>query len=120
MLADDMIRAISDSKARQRRQFCAGGQRNGETHMAESLSRFLGDTPGRLIVKLVVVSIIAGFVMRSFGWYPTDILNGIRDFLAELWHTGFRAFGRIGDYFMLGAVVVIPAFIILRLLSYRR
>lgn len=88
--------------------------------MNESLNRLLGDSPGRLIVKLVVVSVIVGFVMRSFGWYPMDILHGIRDFLADLWRTGFRAFGRVGDYFLLGAVVVVPAFILLRILSYRR
>lgn len=88
--------------------------------MNESMNRLLGDTPGRLIVKLVVVSVIVGFVMRSFGWYPMDILHGIRDFLVDLWRTGFRAFGRVGDYFLLGAVVVVPAFIVLRILSYRR
>lgn len=88
--------------------------------MNESLNRLLGDSPGRLIVKLVVVSVIVGFVMRSFGWYPMDILHGIGDFLADLWRTGFRAFGRVGDYFLLGAVVVVPAFILLRILSYRR
>lgn len=88
--------------------------------MNESLNRLLGDSPGRLIVKLVVVSVIVGFVMRSFGWYPMDLLHGIRDFLADLWRTGFRAFGRVGDYFLLGAVVVVPAFILLRILSYRR
>lgn len=88
--------------------------------MSESMNRMLGDSPGRLLVKLVVVSVIVGFVMRSFGWYPMDILHWIRDFLSNLLHTGFRAFGEVGNYFLLGAVVVIPAFIILRLMSYRR
>ncbi len=32
---------------------------------------------------------------------------------------GFAALGRVGDYLLLGAVVVIPLFIILRLFSYR-
>jgi hypothetical protein len=88
--------------------------------MSESMNRILGDSPGRLIVKLAVVSVIVGFVMRSFGWYPLDVLHGIRNFLVDLWHTGFHAFGEVGDYFLVGAVVVIPAFIVLRLLSYRR
>lgn len=88
--------------------------------MSESLNRVLGDTPGRLAVKLIVVSIVVGFVMRAFGWYPMDILRTIRNFIMDLWHTGFAALGEVGDYFLLGAAVVIPAFIVIRVLSYRR
>jgi hypothetical protein len=33
---------------------------------------------------------------------------------------GFRAIDRFVAYFLLGAAIVIPAFIILRVLSYRR
>ncbi|SIQ60877.1 hypothetical protein SAMN05880582_102283 [Rhizobium sp. RU20A] len=88
--------------------------------MAEGLNRFLGDTPGRVIIKLIVVSIIVGFVMAVFHVNPADILFTIRDFVLDLWHTGFAALGRVGDYLILGGVIVIPAFIILRLLSWRR
>ncbi|OAP41154.1 hypothetical protein AU381_04530 [Sinorhizobium glycinis] len=88
--------------------------------MSDGVNRFLGDSPLRILVKLVVVSILVGFVMTVFDWRPMDILDGIRDFVVDLWRTGFAALGRVGDYLLLGAAVVIPAFIILRLLSYRR
>lgn len=88
--------------------------------MSDGMNRFLGDTPLRVLVKLVVVSILVGFVMTVFGWYPVDIYFTIRNFLLDLWHTGFAALGRVGDYLLLGAAIVIPAFLILRLLSYRR
>ncbi len=35
--------------------------------MADGINRFLGDTPGRTLVKLIVVSLIVGFVMSVFG-----------------------------------------------------
>ncbi|MBP2235734.1 hypothetical protein J2Z31_002226 [Sinorhizobium kostiense] len=88
--------------------------------MSDGINRFLGDSPLRVLVKLVVVSILVGFVMNVFDWYPADIYYGIRNFLLDLWHKGFAALGRVGDYLLLGAAVVIPAFIILRVLSYRR
>lgn len=88
--------------------------------MADGVHKFLGDTPGRVIVKLLVVSIIVGFVMAVFGWTPYGILYTVRDFILDLWHSGFAALGRIGDYLLLGAAVVIPLFIILRILNYRR
>jgi hypothetical protein len=88
--------------------------------MNDSLSKFLGDTPLRLLVKLVIVSIVTGFVMKAFGWYPMDVYYSLRNFILRLWHTGFAALGEIGDYLVLGAAIVIPVFIVIRILSYRR
>jgi hypothetical protein len=88
--------------------------------MSDGINKFLGDSPLRVLVKLVVVSILVGFVMTVFDWYPADILYAIRNFLVDIWRTGFAALGRVGDYLLLGAAVVIPIFLILRLLSYRR
>ena len=88
--------------------------------MSERANRFLGDTPARVAVKLIVVSLIVGVVMSAFNWSPFDILYGIRDFFVHLWNLGFGALERFADYLILGAAVVIPAFIILRLLSYKR
>ncbi|KPF47232.1 DUF6460 domain-containing protein [Rhizobium sp. G187] len=87
--------------------------------MADGMNRFLGDTPGRTLVKLIVVSLIVGFVMSIFGLDPMDLVYGIRNFVLDLWHTGFNALGDIGRYFVIGATVVIPVFIILRLFASR-
>lgn len=88
--------------------------------MSDSVNRFLGDSPLRVLIKLVVVSVLVGFLMKLFGFYPYDILYGIRDFVLDLWHSGFAALGRIGDYLLLGAAVVVPLFIVLRVFSYRK
>ncbi|MBO6717680.1 MAG: hypothetical protein JJ913_06970 [Rhizobiaceae bacterium] len=83
-------------------------------------NRFLGDTPLRVALKLIVLSFLVGVVMSAFGWTPWDILAGIREFFVRLWDMGFAAIARFGDYLLLGAAVVIPVFVVLRLLSYRR
>ncbi len=88
--------------------------------MSGKLTRFLGDTPGRTLVKLVVISFIVGAVMSAFHWYPMDIVYAVRDFLVNVWNLGFAALGRFGDYLVLGAVIVVPVFLVLRILSYRR
>ncbi|BCH35210.1 hypothetical protein MesoLjLc_71400 [Mesorhizobium sp. L-8-10] len=85
-----------------------------------ALTRFLGDTPGRVLLKLVVVSFIVGLVMSAFGWSPMDVVYGIRDFFLRIWNMGFAALDTFIGYFLLGAAVVVPAFLILRLMSYRR
>ena len=83
-------------------------------------NRFLGDTVGRTIIKLVVVSILVGMVMNVFNIYPFDILYAFRDFIVNLWEKGWAALGRFGDWLVLGGMVVVPVFILLRLLNYRR
>ena len=88
--------------------------------MAGEVNKVLGDTPARTVLKLVAVSLIVGFLMAIFGVDPWDLIYGVRNFILDLWHSGFAALGRIGDYLILGATIVIPVFIILRLLSYRR
>ncbi len=85
-----------------------------------ALTRFLGDTPLRVLLKLAVVSFLVGIVMSAFGWSPLDLLRGIREFVLGIWNMGFAAIEHFFGYFLLGAAVVVPAFLILRLLSLRR
>jgi hypothetical protein len=85
-----------------------------------SLTKFLGDTPLRVFLKLLVVSFLVGVVMSAFGWSPLDVLDWVRDTLLRIWNLGFATVDRFFGYLLLGAAIVIPAFVILRLLSYRR
>ncbi|KAA0699426.1 hypothetical protein DTW90_08530 [Neorhizobium sp. P12A] len=88
--------------------------------MSDQMNRFLGDSPARTIVKLIVVSLIVGFVMKVMGWQPMDLIYNIRHVVLDIWHTGFAALGKFGDYLILGATIVIPIFIVLRLFNYNR
>ena len=88
--------------------------------MSNGANGFLGDTPVRVIIKLLILSVAVGFLMSIFGLYPDDILFAARDFVIDLWNKGFKTLGKLGDYLLLGAVIVIPVFVLIRLLSYRR
>jgi polyferredoxin len=88
--------------------------------MAGNVSGFLGDSPARVIVKLIIVSLIVGVAMSAFGLSPWDIFASIREFVMRLWNMGFSAIGKFADYLLLGACVVVPAFIIIRIMSFRR
>lgn len=88
--------------------------------MANPVERFLGDSIGSTILKLLVVSFLVGVVMAAFDWSPFDIFVTIRNFLVNIWHQGFAALGRFGEYLALGAAVVVPLFLLLRLFSFRK
>lgn len=85
-----------------------------------TLARFLGDSPFRVFLKLLVVSFLVGVVMSAFGWSPLDIVEAVRNSVMRIWTMGFATVDRFLGYMLLGAAIVVPAFIILRLLSYRR
>jgi hypothetical protein len=84
------------------------------------LNRFLGDSPLRVLVKLIVVSFLVGVVMSYMGWSPYDVIDLVADAISGIWNMGFDALYRFWGYFLIGAIIVVPAFFLLRLLSYRR
>jgi hypothetical protein len=85
--------------------------------MADRVTQFLGDTPLRTFVKLAVISLIVGVIMASLNFTPVDVWLAVRDFARWLYDLGYEAFGRIGIYFIYGAMVVVPVFFLMRLLS---
>ena len=87
--------------------------------MSNSVSRFLGGSPLRVALQLVVFSVIAGVVMSALGWSPRTIYDGIASFFRGIWNLGFEAIYSSFEYFLLGAAVVIPVFLIIRLLNFR-
>ncbi|MBX3578597.1 MAG: hypothetical protein KF723_15440 [Rhizobiaceae bacterium] len=85
-----------------------------------SLQRFLGDSPLRVLIKLLVVSFLVGVVMNTFGWWPADVFRWFADTLRGLWEMGFAAIDRAAAHILVGAAVVIPVFLLIRLLRMRR
>jgi hypothetical protein len=88
--------------------------------MADRVTQFLGDTPLRTAVKLAILSVIVGIVMAALNYTPLDLWFALRDFVRWLYDLGYEAFGRLGMYFVYGAMVVVPVFVLARLLSARR
>ncbi|MEX2248774.1 MAG: DUF6460 domain-containing protein [Parvibaculum sp.] len=68
-----------------------------------------------IIFKLAVASIAVGIVLAILGIRPIDLW---RDFLAtaaNIWSMGFEAIEWSMQYLVLGAIVVVPIFIVVRL-----
>lgn len=87
--------------------------------MSGKITQFLGDTPSRTLVKLAVISFVVGIIMSALNFTPVEVWYAIRDFFTRIYDLGFEAFGRIGKYFVYGAMVVIPIFVLTRILKFR-
>jgi hypothetical protein len=80
------------------------------------LDRFFGGPPLMVILRLVLLCIVVGVVLRLFGLDPFNIWRSLEYFVRYVWNMGFDAVRWVWRYFLLGAVVVIPIWLIIRLL----
>lgn len=86
----------------------------------EALVRFFGGSPGRVIVRLVLMSFLVGLVLSAFDIHPFEIVDWFRHVVERIYNMGFRAIEHIVGYFLLGAAVVIPVWLVVRLLNMGR
>ena len=65
--------------------------------------------------RLILLSILVGVVLAAIGFDPWNILHSIRLLFQRLWDLGFDAVNWLWRYFLLGAVIVIPIWLLSRL-----
>ena len=80
----------------------------------DGLYRFLGGSPLAVIAKLVLLSILIGVVLSALGLDPWNIFASLQRLVRDIWNMGFDAIRWLWGYFLLGAVLVIPIWLILR------
>jgi hypothetical protein len=89
--------------------------------MAENqVARWAGGSPLGVLLRLILVSILVGVILSAFGLDPFDIVRSIQRMIRTLWDLGFDAFRWLWRYFLLGAVIVIPVWILMRLFNAPR
>jgi len=80
-----------------------------------SVNRFFGGPPLAVIGRLILLSILVGVILAAIGHDPMDIIESVRHLIAHIWNMGFDAVRWLWRYFLLGAVIVLPIWVIVRL-----
>jgi hypothetical protein len=83
--------------------------------MSNLASRFLGGSPLGVAFRLILLSILVGVVLSALGLDPLDIISSLRQLVRGVWEMGWDAVRWLWGYFLLGAFVVIPIWLIVRL-----
>lgn len=78
------------------------------------LTRFFGGSPVWVVVRLVVLSVVVGVILAALGLDPANIFASLERLVRNLFTFGFEAFERLWRYFLLGAVIVVPLWLVLR------
>jgi hypothetical protein len=85
-----------------------------EKIMDDSISRFLGGPPAWVVTRLVLLSIVVGVILSAFGLDPFNIVRSLERLVRAIWEMGWDAITWIWRYFLLGAVLVLPIWFVMR------
>ena len=86
----------------------------------DAVTRFFGGSPIAVIGRLILLSILIGVVLSAFGLDPLNIIDSLIRFVRRIWDMGFDAIAWVWRYFLLGAVIVIPIWLIVRAVNAPR
>lgn len=79
------------------------------------LTRFLGGSPTLVLLRLVLLSVVVGVILAALGLDPGNIFQSLERFAGGLLHLGVDALSHVWRYFLLGAAVVLPLWLLLRI-----
>jgi hypothetical protein len=85
----------------------------------DQFSRFFGGSPLAVVLKLILMSVLVGVVLAAIGLDPWNIVQSLRRLADWIWNLGFDAINSLWRYFILGAVIVVPLWLLSRLFSAR-
>lgn len=80
-----------------------------------ALNRFMGGSPVSVAVKLVLISLMVGFVMSVFGFNAGDLIRGAVHMVRDALKDGAGVLRQMGGYVLTGAAIVVPIWLLLRL-----
>src|SRR5438067_6836365 len=77
--------------------------------------RFLGGPPLAVIGRLILLSILVGVILAAIGLDPWNVIESVERLIEHIWNMGFDAVRWLWRYFLLGAVIVVPIWLLARL-----
>jgi hypothetical protein len=88
--------------------------------MSSNLQRLLGGSPGSVLVRLVFLSLVVGAFLAFLDITPVELVDRLTRTLRVLLGNGFEAVRRLGLWIAYGAMIVIPLWLLSRLLNRGR
>ena len=85
-----------------------------------AFARWMGGSPIWVLIRLMLLSLVVGVILSALGLDPLNILASLESLIRHLFNFSFEAIERLWRYFLLGAVIVIPLWLITRIASRGR
>ena len=82
--------------------------------------RLFGGNPIAVLIRLVLLSVVVGVVLSALGIHPSQLLHHLQILARRIYDMGFGAFHWAIQYFLMGAVIVFPVWLVARLIGGAR
>ncbi len=79
-------------------------------------NRFFGGPPLSVIFRLILLSILIGVILEVIGLDPWNIIESLKRLVLHIWDMGFDAVRWLWRYLLLGAAVVVPIWLVVRVM----
>ena len=79
--------------------------------------QLFGDSVAGTVIRLILLSVVVGIVFSALGINLFNIVERLQLLVRRIADLGFDAFHWAFNYFLLGAVVVVPIWFVVRLLK---
>jgi uncharacterized protein DUF6460 len=84
------------------------------------VARFVGGSPMGVLLRLIVLSFVVGLLLESFGLDPMSLFDEALRAARHIVEYGLTDVRQIGRILATGAMVVVPVWLVLRLLDAGR
>jgi hypothetical protein len=81
------------------------------------MERLFGGNPIGVILRLVILSVVVGIIMAALDIRPDNIFYHLQILARRIYDLGFGIFEWMFQYLLLGAVIVVPIWLIMRVVS---
>jgi hypothetical protein len=83
------------------------------------LHRFMGGSPGSVLVKLIFLSLLVGAFMAFLGLTPFGLIDTLVQWIQSVFDLSFDTVKQIGQWILYGAMIVVPVWLVTRLIARR-
>ena len=87
---------------------------------SNAVARFVGGSPMGVLLRLIVVSFVVGLLLESFGLDPASLVGEALRMARQIVQYGLTDVRQIGRILLTGAMVVVPVWLLLRVLDAGR
>jgi hypothetical protein len=88
--------------------------------MGGNAHRLFGGPPAAVLLRLVFLSVLVGALLALFGVTPGELLRRAAEMARSVFDLGFDTLGEVGRWLLAGAVIVVPLWLVARLLGAAR
>ena len=84
------------------------------------MNGLFGDQPIKVIIKLVLMSLLVGFILKILHITPIGIFEWVIENIAHIINVSFDNIENVIGYIITGAVVVVPFWLFQRMSQKKR